>query len=326
MKPWIVALRAFVAAGMVMLSAYSWAQSGYPDKPIRIVSPFAPGGTNDYLARIVGRVLSEKWGQSVVVDNRAGAGGNIGAEAVARAAPDGYTLLMGSITTHAINPALYVKLPFNVQRDFAPVSGVAATQTVLVVHPSVPAKTVSDLVALAKSKPQSLHYGSAGNGSISHMAMELFSYTSGARLTHVPYKGEGQAAVDVMSGQIEVMFPNMPTVLGIVRAGKLRAIAVGGKQRSLLLPEIPTVAEAGVPGYEMTGWFGLFSPAGVPREVLVRINAEVTQGLQRPDIKDLLAKQGAEPVPGSVDQFTAFVREELAKWAKVVKASGLKLE
>ena len=326
MKPRVMLLRAFIAAGLAMLSAYSWAQSGYPDKPIRIVSPFAPGGTNDYLARIVGRLLSEKWSQTVVVDNRAGAGGNIGAEAVARAAPDGYTLLMGSITTHAINPALYAKLPFNAQRDFASVSGVAATQTVLVVHPSVPAKTVRDLVALAKSRPQSLHYGSAGNGSISHMAMELFSYTTGARLTHVPYKGEGQAAVDVMSGQIEVMFPNMPTVLGIVRAGKLRAIAVGGKQRSLLLPEIPTVAEAGVPGYEMTGWFGLFSPAGVPREVLVRINAEVTQGLQRPDIKDLLAKQGAEPVPGSVDQFTAFVREELAKWAKVVKASGLKLE
>ena len=326
MKPRGVLPRALVAAVLVVLSAYSWGQSGYPDKSIRIVSPFAPGGTNDYLARIVGRLLGEKWHQTVVVENRAGAGGNIGAEAVARAAPDGYTLLMGSITTHAINPALYANLPFNAQRDFAPVSGVAATQTVLVVHPSVPAKSVKDLVALAKARPQSLHYGSAGYGSISHMGMELFRDLTGAPLSHVPYKGEGQAAVDVMSGQIEAMFPNMPTVLGVVRAGKLRAIAVGGTQRSLLMPEIPTVAEAGVPGYQMSGWFGLFSPAGVPREVLARINAEVTQGLQRADIKELLAKQGAEPVPGSVDQFTAFVRSELAKWAKVVKTSGLKID
>ena len=318
--------RGFIAAGLLMLAAYSSAQPGYPEKPIRIVSPFATGGTNDYLARLVGRLLTEKWGHPIVVDNRPGAGGNVGAEAVARSAPDGYTLLMGSITTHAINPALYAKLPFNAQRDFAPVSGVAATQTVLVVHPSLPAKSVRDLVALAKSKPQALHYGSAGYGAISHMGAELFRYMTGATLSHVPYKGEGQAAVDVMSGQIEVMFPNMPTVLGVVRAGKLRAVAVGGKQRSQLMPEIPTVAEAGVPGYEMSGWFGLFSPAGVPREVLVRINTEVTRGLQRPDIEELLAKQGAEPVPGSVDQFTAFVREELAKWAKVVKASGIKID
>jgi len=318
--------RFFISAGLTMLSTYSWAQPSYPEKPIRIVSPFAAGGTNDYLARLVGRLLTEKWGHPIVVDNRPGAGGNVGAEAVARSAPDGYTLLMGSITTHAINPALYAKLPFNAQRDFAPVSGVAATQTVLVVHPSLPAKSVRDLVALAKSKPQALHYGSAGYGAISHMGAELFRYLTGATLSHVPYKGEGQAAVDVMSGQIEVMFPNMPTVLGVVRAGKLRAIAVGGKQRSQLMPEIPTVAEAGVPGYEMSGWFGLFSPAGVPREVLMRINTEVTRDLQRPDIEELLAKQGAEPVPGSVDQFTAFVREELAKWAKVVKASGIKID
>jgi tripartite-type tricarboxylate transporter receptor subunit TctC len=318
--------RGFIVTGLLMLSAHSWAQAGYPEKPMRIVSPFAAGGTNDYLARLVGRLLSEKWGQPIVVDNRPGAGGNVGAEAVARSAPDGYTLLMGSITTHAINPALYAKLPFNAERDFAPVSGVAATQTVLVVHPSLPAKSVRELLALAKSKPQSLHYGSAGYGSISHMGMELFRYMTGASLTHVPYKGEGQAAVDIISGQIEVMFANMPTVLGMVHAGKLRAVAVGGQQRSSLMPEIPTVAEAGVPGYEMSGWFGLFSPAGVPREVLARINAEVTRSLQQADMKELLAKQGAEPVPGSVDQFTAFVRKELDKWAKVVKASGIKID
>ncbi|HSN38702.1 MAG TPA: tripartite tricarboxylate transporter substrate binding protein [Burkholderiales bacterium] len=318
--------RVFMVVGLVMLSALAGAQSGYPEKPIRIVSPFAAGGTNDYLARVVGRLLSEKWGQTVVVENRAGAGGNIGMEAVARAAPDGYTLLMGSVTTHAINPALYSRLPFDARRDFAPVSGVAATQTVLVVHPSMPIKSVNGLIALAKSRPRSLHYGSAGNGSISHMGMELFRYLTGATLTHVPYKGEGQAAVDVMSGQIEAMFPNMPTVLGIVQAGKLRAIAVGGRQRSPLMPGIPTVAESGVPGYEMSGWFGLFSPAGVSGEVLRRINAEVTGGLQRPDIKALLAKQGAEPVPGAVDQFTAFVRGDVVKWAKVVTVLSLKID
>lgn len=326
MSPRTTLSRVLIAASLGMLSAYSWAQPAYPDKPIRIVSPFASGGTNDYLARLLGRLLTEKWGQTIVVENRPGAGGNIGAEAVARSAPDGYTLLMGSITTHAINPALYARLPFNPQRDFAPVSGVAATQTVLVVHPSLPAKSVSDLIALAKSKPESLHYGSAGNGSISHMGMELFRYTTGTKLTHVPYKGEGQAAVDVMSGQIEVMFPNMPTVFGVVRAGKLRPVAVGGRQRSQLMPEIPTVAEAGVPGYEMSGWFGLFSPAGVPREILARINTEAIQGLQRPNVKELLAKQGAEPVAGSVEQFTAFVRDEVAKWAKVVAASGIKID
>ncbi|MCC7484875.1 MAG: tripartite tricarboxylate transporter substrate binding protein [Burkholderiales bacterium] len=308
------------------LAGISWAQPRYPEKTIRIISPFASGGTNDYLARLVGQLLSEKWGQSVVVDNRPGAGGNVGTEAVARAAPDGYTLLMGSITTHAINPALYSRLPFNAQRDFAPVSGVAATQTVLVFHPSLPAKSVRELVALAKSGPRALHYASAGYGSISHMGMELFRYMTGTTLDHVPYKGEGQAAVDVMSGEIEVMFPNMPTVMGIVRAGKLRAVAVGGKRRSALMPDIPTVAEAGVPGYEMSGWFALFSPAGVPRETLARINTEVTQGLQRVDIKDLLARQGAEPVPGSIDQFTQFVRDELAKWAKVVKSSGIRID
>ncbi len=319
-------IRAFAAIGLVMLSGYSWAQSGYPDKSIRIVSPFAAGGTNDYLARMVGRLLSEKWGQTVVVDNRTGAGGNIGAEFVARAAPDGYTLLMGSITPNAINPALYAKLPFNAQRDFAPISGIAATQTVLVVHPSLPVRSVNELVALAKAKPQSLHYGSAGYGSISHMGMELFHGLTGTKMIHVPYKGEGQASVEVMAGQIEVMFPNMPTVLGVVRAGRLRAIAVGGAQRSQLMPEIPNVAEAGVPGYQMSGWFGLFGPAGVPREVLARINAEVTRGLQRSDNKELLAKQGAEPMPGSVDEFTAFVLSDVAKWAKVVKTSGIKID
>ncbi|MDP2706849.1 MAG: tripartite tricarboxylate transporter substrate-binding protein, partial [Burkholderiales bacterium] len=225
-------LAKFLCAGLAaLLSQPLLAQTGYPAKPIRIVSPFATGGTNDYLARMMGRVLTDAWGRAVVIENRPGAGGNIGTEVVARSAGDGYTLLMGSVTTHAINPVLYAKLPFNAEHDFAPVSGVAATQIVLTVHPSVPARTARDLLGLAKSRPQQLQYGSAGSGSISHMATELLSYTSGMRFQHVPYKGEGQAALDVISGQIDFMFANIPSVLGMVRAGKLRAIAVGGNAR-----------------------------------------------------------------------------------------------
>ena len=316
-----------LCAGLaVILSQPLLAQTGYPAKPIRIVSPFATGGTNDYLARMMGRVLTDAWGRAVVIENRPGAGGNIGTEAVARSPGDGYTLLMGSVTTHAINPVLYAKLPFNAEHDFAPVSGVAATQIVLTVHPSVPARIARDLLGLAKSRPQQLQYGSAGSGSISHMATELLSYTSGMRFQHVPYKGEGQAALDVISGQIDFMFANIPSVLGMVRAGKLRAIAVGGTTRTPMMPAVPTVAESGVPGYEMTGWFGLFSPAGVPRDILVQLNTEINRGLQSPAIKDILAQQGADPLQGSVDQYAAFVRNELAKWAKVVAAAGLKVE
>ncbi|HWI13062.1 MAG TPA: tripartite tricarboxylate transporter substrate-binding protein, partial [Burkholderiales bacterium] len=212
------------------------------------------------------------------------------------------------------------------QRDFAPVTGVAATQTVLVVHPSVPARSVKDLIALARSRPKALNYGSAGHGSISHMAVELFTYTTGAKFTHVPYKGEGQAAVDLMAGGVDFMFPNMPTVLGLVHAGKLRAVAVGGASRSQLLPELPTMAEAGAPGYEMSGWFGMFAAAGTSRDILTRLNGEVARGFQRDDIRDLLAGQGAEPMRGSVDEFSAFVRSELGKWAKVVSAAGVKVD
>jgi len=317
----------YLCAGLAaLLSQPLLAQTAYPAKPIRIVSPFAPGGTNDYLARIVGRVLTDAWGQAVVIENRPGAGGNIGTDAVARSPGDGYTLLMGSVTTHAINPVLYAKLPYNAERDFAPVSGVAATQIVLTVHPSVPAHTVRDLLGLAKSRSQQLQYASAGSGSISHMATELLTYTSGMQFQHVPYKGEGQAALDVISGQIDFMFANMPSVLGLVRAGKLRAIAVGGNARTPLLPDVPTIAESGVPGYEMTGWFGLFSPAGVPRDILVHLNTEINRGLQSPAIKDNLAQQGADPMQGSVDQFASFVRNDLAKWTKVVMAAGLKVE
>ncbi len=312
--------------GLILTSVFSaaGAQATYPVKPIRIVSGFAPGGTSDYLARVVGRVLTEAWGQSVVVENRVGAGGMIGAEVVARATRDGYTLFMGSVTTHAINPALYTALPFSLQNDFTPVAGVAAVQTLMVTRPSGPLRSVKDLIALAKSRPQPLNYGSAGVGSIAHMGTALLSYTTGLKMTHVPYKGEGQAAIDVISGQLDFMLGNMPSVIGLVRSGKLQAVAVGGKERSPQLPDIPTIAEA-VPGYEMTGWYVLFTTAKVPRDVLVKLNAEVARGLQRNDMRELLASQGADSMSGSVDEIEGLVRTELAKWAKVVAGLGLKV-
>jgi len=313
--------------GLILTSVVSaaWAQTTYPVKPIRLVSGFAPGGTSDYLARVVGRLLAEAWGQSVVVENRVGAGGMIGAEVVARATPDGYTLFMGSVTTHAINPALYTDLPFSLQNDFTPVAGVAAVQTLMVTRPSGPLRSVKDLIALAKSRPQPLNYGSAGVGSIAHMGTALLSYTTGLNMTHVPYKGEGQAAIDVISGQLDFMLGNMPSVIGLVRSGKLQALAVGGKARSPQLPDIPTIAEAGVPGYEMTGWYVLFTTAKAPRDVLVKLNDEIARGLQRNDMRELLAGQGADSMSGSVDEINALVRSELTKWAKVVAGLGLKV-
>ncbi|MEK7876243.1 MAG: tripartite tricarboxylate transporter substrate binding protein [Pseudomonadota bacterium] len=313
--------------GLILTSVVSaaGAQTTYPVKPIRLVSGFAPGGTSDYLARVIGRLLAEAWGQSVVVENRVGAGGMIGAEVVARATPDGYTLFMGSVTTHAINPALYTALPFSLQNDFTPVAGVAAVQTLMVTRPSGPLRSVKDLIALAKSRPQPLNYGSAGVGSIAHMGTALLSYTTGLKMTHVPYKGEGQAAIDVISGQLDFMLGNMPSVIGLVRSGKLQALAVGGKARSPQLPDVPTIAEAGVPGYEMTGWYVLFTTAKAPRDVLVKLNDEIARGLQRNDTRELLASQGADSMSGSVDEIEALVRTELAKWAKVVAGLGLKV-
>lgn len=315
-----------VAAALASTPLAAGAQANYPARPIHIVSGFAPGGTSDYLARLVGRVLTEAWSQSVVVENRVGAGGVTGANAVAHASPDGYTLFMGSVTTNAINATLYTNLPFNTQRDFAPVGGVAAVQTLLVVSPSGHIRSVKDLIALAKSRQEPLTYGSAGVGSIAHMGAVLFSYMTGVKMTHVPYRGESQAAIDIMSGRVDLMFANMPSVAGLVRAGKLRGLAVGGKTRSPEFPDVPTIAEAGVPGYEMLGWYVLFSPTNVPRDVLVKLNAEVERGLQRSDIRNLLAGQGAEAIPGSVDEISAFVRSEQAKWAKVVATLKLKVD
>jgi tripartite-type tricarboxylate transporter receptor subunit TctC len=294
----------------------------YPDKPIRLVVPFSAGGTTDILARAVGQKLGEHLGQQVVVDNKPGAGGNIGSDIVAKSAPDGYTLVMGTVGTHAINASLYKKMPYDHIKDFVPVSLVALVPNILVVHPSVPANSVKELIAYAKANPGKLNFASSGNGTSIHLSGELFKTTAGVEMTHVPYKGSAPAVTDLLGGQVQLMFDNMPSALPHVKAGKLKALGVTTAKRFPAAPDIPTIAEAGVPGYEASSWFGVLAPAGTPKEIVNKLSSEIAKILQTPEIKERLLSQGAEPVGNTPDQFTAFIKAETAKWAKVVKESG----
>lgn len=299
---------------------------GYPNKPVRMVVPFPPGGTTDILARAVGQKLSEAWGSQVIIDNRPGAGGNIGTDIVAKAAPDGYTLLMATVGTHAINGSLYAKLPFDPVKDFAPVTLVASVPNVLVVHPSLPATSVKELIALAKSKPGELTFASSGNGTSIHLAGELFKTMTGTKMLHIPYKGSAPAITDLLGGQTNMMFDNLPSAMPHIKSGKLRALAVTSAHRSAALPDVPTIAESGIPGYEASSWFGVVAPAGTPKEIVAKINADIVRGLSAPDLKDRLSGQGAEPVGNTPEQFAAYIKTETAKWAKVVKESGAKVD
>jgi tripartite-type tricarboxylate transporter receptor subunit TctC len=310
---------------LALIAAGAGAQT-YPAKPIRLVVPFPPGGTTDILAREVGQRLSQAFGQSVVVDNRPGAGGNIGSELVARSAPDGYTLLMATVGTHAINPSLYAKMPYDHVKDFAPVVLVASVPNVLEVTPSLPVYTVADLIKLAKEKPGQINFASSGSGTSIHLSGELFKAMAGVDMTHVPYKGSAPAIADLIGGQVQVMFDNLPSSLPQIKAGKLRAIAVTSAQRAPALPEVPTIAESGLPGFEASSWFGLVAPAGTPPAIIARINAEVNQWLQSPEAKEKLLAQGAAAAGGSPEQFAAYIRAETEKWARVVKASGAKVD
>lgn len=298
----------------------------YPTRPIRFVVPFAPGGPTDILARAVGQKLTEAFGQTIVIENRGGAGGNIGAELVARSPADGYTMLMGATSTHAINPSLYHKLGFDPVKDFIPVSLVANTPSLLAVHPALPVRTIKDLIALAKARPGQLTYASAGNGSSNHLAGVLLSMMAGIDLVHVPYKGSGPALVDVISGQVPMMFNNTASVMPHVTAGKLRAVALASLERSALLPDIPTVAESGLPGFEVRSWHGVFVPAGTPREVVNRLSTEIVRAVRAADVKSRLNAQGVELVGSSPEEFAEFVKKELAKWAKVVRQSGARAD
>jgi tripartite-type tricarboxylate transporter receptor subunit TctC len=297
----------------------------YPSKPIRIICAFPVGGIADLYARIIGQRAAEAWGQPVVVENRAGAGGTIAAETVARSAPDGYTLVMGAVGTHAVNVSLFAKLPYDPVRDFAAVALVLEAEGLLVVHPSVPANSVADLIALARTKPGALSFASAGMGTASHLAGELFKTMAKVEMTHVPYKGNVPAITDLLAGQTSLLFATMPTVLPHAKSGKLRALATIGSSRAAATPELPTVGEA-LPGFEVNNWIGLFAPAGTPPEIVQRWNAETMRIMRSPDIQARLPNEGARFAPNTPEQFAAFVKAEIAKWAPVVKASGARVD
>src|SRR6185295_16107325 len=302
---WAVAL---FAAGLV-LSTTAFAQE-YPGKSIRIVVPFPPGGFSDVFARIIGAKMHEDWGQSVVVDNRPGAGGNIGADLVAKSPPDGYTIVMGALSTHAVNPSLYGKMPYDAVKDFAPISLVAITPNVLVVNTSLPVSSAKEFVAYAKANSGKLAFGSGSNGSAGHLAGELFKVDTGTDIVHVPYKGGAPATQALLAGDTQFMFDNLANAMPQVKAGKLKALAVTTAERSKLAPELPTMAEAGLAGFDISTWFGLLAPAGTPKDVIAKWNAEVTKILNSPDMRERLTAQGAEPSPTTPEQFAAFIQSE----------------
>jgi tripartite-type tricarboxylate transporter receptor subunit TctC len=322
--------RRFALAASAAALLPSWrgagAQEAWPTRQIRLVVPFPAGGTTDIIGRVVAAELNKAFGVPAIVDNRAGAGGNIGSEIVARSAPDGYTLLVCTVGTHGINTSLYSRLTFDPLKDFAPVTLLALVPNVLVVNPSVKASSVKELIALAKANPGRLNYASSGNGTSIHLSGELFKSMTGTFMTHIPYRGSAPAVADLLAGQVDLMFDNLPSALPHIRAGKLRALGVTSARRADALPDVPTIAEAGVPGYEASSWFGLTAPAGTPAPVVVRIQQTVAKAFATPEVREKLLGQGAEPVANTPEAFGQYIRDEIAKWAKVVKASGAKVD
>ncbi len=311
---------------MLALAAPPSFPQGYPAKPIHLIAPWPPTGTVDILARVLGQKLSENMAQSVVIDNRAGANGIIGSEAAAKSAPDGYTLLVDNITGHAINATLQVKMPFDSMRDFAHVSLLAWVPDGIVSLPSLPAKNVRELIALAKARPGQLTYASFGVGSSAHLAGELFKIMAGVDLLHIPYKGGQPAIADLLAGQVSIYIPVLPSVVALAKADRLRLLAVTSAQSSSAMPDVPTVAESGLPGFEASNWFGLMAPAGTPPEIAARLNAETAKALQAPDLREKLAALGFEIQSSTPQEFTALLKSETEKWAKVIKASGARAE
>jgi tripartite-type tricarboxylate transporter receptor subunit TctC len=297
----------------------------YPARSVRLIVPSSPGGGTDITARIIAPKLSEYLGQQVVVDNRAGAGTMIGGEAVARAVPDGYTLLMG-ISTLAINPAMYKKVPYDALKDFAPISQVVALPNVLVTHPSLPVKSVKELIGFARARPGQINFASAGVGTNPHFAMELFNSMAGVKMVHVPYKGSGQGVIDLLAGHVTVMTPSILTAMGYVKDRRLRALGVTSAKRAIGAPDIPTISEAGLAGYEAVQWFGVLAPAGTPAAIVTRLHKEIVRTVQAPDIRQKLVSDGADPVGSSPDEFAAFLKAETTKWARVAKDVGIKPE
>lgn len=324
-------LAAAAGAVLSLLAPAALAQGAWPNKPVKIVVPFAPGGTTDILARAIAPELSRAFGQQFVVDNRAGAGGNVGAEIVAKSANDGYTLLMGTVGTHGINKALYAKLPYEPQKDFAPITLVAGVPNVMVMNAerarALNINTVADFVKYAKANPGKLNMASSGNGTSIHLAGELFKSRNGIFMTHIPYRGSGPALLDMVAGNMDVMFDNLPSSMPHIKSGKLKAFAVTSGQRSAAMPDVPTVEEAGkLKGFEASSWFGLLAPAGTPADIVSRIQQETAKALNTPAIKEKLMAQGAIPGGMSPQEFTRFIDAEHKKWAEVVKASGAKVD
>jgi tripartite-type tricarboxylate transporter receptor subunit TctC len=318
-------LRHFRALAVLLaaFAALGAPAQGYPSKTVRIIVPFAAGGPADIYARVIGEKLQGALGQAFVIENRPGGGAIVGTDAVAKSAPDGYTLLMMS-NTHTVNESLFAEKPYVLLRDLAPVAPVNYSDLVMVVHPSVPASTVAEFIALAKARPGTLNYASSGPGTPYHMAGELFKAMAGVDVVHVPYKGSSGARTDILGGQVQMMFDAITTMAPQVRAGKLKALGTSGKVRSTVLPEVPTVSEAGVPGYDAVIWLGIMAPAGTPRPVIERLNAEITRAANAPETKEGWAKQGAVAMSMTPDEFGRFMREDIEKWARVVKISGAK--
>jgi tripartite-type tricarboxylate transporter receptor subunit TctC len=296
----------------------------YPNKSIRFIVPFPPGGATDAFARTIGQKLNEAWGQPVVIDNRPGAGGNIGADAAAKSPADGYAIIIVG-PSHGANISLYSKLSYDPIRDFTPITQVAAMQVFLVVHPSVPARSVKELITLARAKPGELQYGSGGNGSSNHLATELFKSLAKIDIAHVPYKGT-ESVIGILRGEVSLLFENLISVGAHIKSGKVRVLAVGGAKRFAAMPEVPTIAESGVPGYEMVLWYGVLAPAGTPKSIVAKLNSEMVKTLNLPDVRQRLSNQGAEAVGNTPEQFDALIKSEIKNWARVVKEAGLRVD
>jgi tripartite-type tricarboxylate transporter receptor subunit TctC len=313
---------ALFAAAIALSAGGAWAQVGYPVKPVRLVVPSSPGGGTDITARMLAPRLTEALGQQVVVENRAGAGTMIGIEVVAKSPADGYTLLMG-LSTLAINPAMYKKVPYDAVRDFAPISQIISAPNMLVVHPSIPVKTVKELIAFTRARPGQLNYASAGHGTNPHLSMELFLSMTGLKVVHIPYKGLAPGIVDLLAGHVSLATATMLTGLPHVKSGRLRCLGTTGAKRAAVLPDQPTIAEAGVPGYEASQWYGVLAPAQTPKEIVTRLNAEIVRILQAPDMRQRLVADGTDPVGNSPDEFASYIKSELTKWGKVARDAGI---
>ena len=322
---WRLVICAVVALAGLTGPATATAQ-GYPVRTVRLVVPFPPGGPLDATGRLIAQKLTEAWGQAVVVENKPGAGGNIGADLVAKSAPDGYTILLGALSTHAVNPSLYASMPYDAVKDFVPITLLATPPNVLVVNPSLPVNSVKDLVAYAKANPGKLSFGSGSNGSAGHLAGELFKVDTGTDIVHIPYKGGAPATQALLAGDVQFMFDNLANATPQVKAAKVKALAVTTAERSKLAPDLPTMAEAGLPGFDISTWYGLMAPAGTPKDIVAKWNAEVTRLLNSAEVRDRLAAQGAEAAPTTPEQFAAFIQREIAKYARIVKASGAKVD